>query len=37
MAKPLSEISLRILEVMKKYPQGISEGEIRDILRIPPC
>src|SRR5665213_177291 len=37
MAKPLSEISLRILEVMKQYPEGISEGEIREILRIPPA
>src|ERR1700724_2358603 len=33
MAK-LSEISLRILEVMKQHPQGISEGEIREILKI---
>jgi hypothetical protein len=37
MAKPLSEMSLRILEVMKQYPQGISEGGIREILRIPPA
>lgn len=37
MAKPLSEISLRILEVMKQHPQGISEGEIREILQIPPA
>jgi hypothetical protein len=37
MAKPLSEMSLRILDVMKQYPQGISEGEIREILRIPPA
>jgi 5-methylcytosine-specific restriction endonuclease McrA len=33
MAK-LSAISLRILEVMKSHPQGISEGEIREILEI---
>jgi 5-methylcytosine-specific restriction endonuclease McrA len=37
MAKSLSEISLRILEVMKQHPQGISEGEIREILRIAPA
>jgi 5-methylcytosine-specific restriction endonuclease McrA len=37
MAKPLSEISLRILEVMKQHPQGVSEGEIREILQIPPA
>lgn len=33
MAK-LSEISLKILEVMKQHPQGISEGEIRELLKI---
>ena len=37
MAKPLSEISLRILEVMKQRPQGVSEGEIREILQIAPA
>ncbi len=36
MAKSLSEISLRILEVIKRHPQGISEGEIRELLQIPP-
>lgn len=35
MAKALPEISLRILEVMKQHPEGISEGEIREILNIP--
>jgi hypothetical protein len=37
MAKVLSEVSLRILEVMKRHPKGISEGEIREILEIPPA
>jgi len=32
----LSEMSLRILEVMRKHPDGITEGEIREILQIPP-
>ena len=35
MAKPLPGISLRILEVIKQHPEGISEGEIREILNIP--
>jgi hypothetical protein len=30
MAKLLSEISLKILEVMKQHPEGIAEGEIRE-------
>lgn len=34
MSQTLSEISLRILEVMKLHPEGISEGEIREILQI---
>ena len=34
MAK-LSDMSLRILEVMKAHPEGISEGEIREMLQIP--
>jgi 5-methylcytosine-specific restriction endonuclease McrA len=37
MAKSLSEVSLRILDVMKRHPKGISEGEIREILQIPPA
>lgn len=32
----LSKISLQILEVMKQHPKGITEGEIREMLRIPP-
>ncbi len=32
----LSGISLRILEVMRAHPEGITEGEIREILQIPP-
>lgn len=32
----LSDMSLKILEVMKQHPNGITEGEIRDILKIPP-
>jgi 5-methylcytosine-specific restriction endonuclease McrA len=36
MAK-LNEMCLKILEVMKQYPEGISEGEIREILKIPPA
>lgn len=36
MAK-LSEVCLRILEVMKEHPNGISEGEIREMLKIPPA
>ena len=35
MAK-LNEMCLRILEVMKQHPEGITEGEIREILQIPP-
>lgn len=35
MANALSEISLKILEVIKQHAEGISEGEIREILRIP--
>lgn len=35
MAQTLSEISLKILEVMRRHPDGISEGEIREILGIP--
>lgn len=31
----LNEVSLRILEVMKQHPRGITEGEIREILQIP--
>lgn len=34
MASPPSKISLRILEVMKQHPQGITEGEIRRTLNI---
>jgi hypothetical protein len=33
----LSEMSLKILEVMKQHPDGITEGEIREILDIPPA
>ena len=36
MAK-LNEMCLKILEVMKQYPDGITEGEIREILQIPPA
>ena len=35
MAK-LNEMCLRILEVMKAHPEGVTEGEIRKILLIPP-
>ena len=35
MSQSLSEISLRILEVIRQHPDGISEGEIREILNIP--
>lgn len=34
MAK-LNEVCYRILEVMKQHPEGITEGEIREALRIP--
>jgi hypothetical protein len=34
MAK-LNAMSLKILELMKQHPEGISEGEIREALRIP--
>lgn len=34
MPKP-SQMSLKILEVMKQHPAGITEGEIRENLRIP--
>lgn len=36
MAK-LNEMCLKILEVMKEHPDGITEGEIREILQIPPA
>jgi 5-methylcytosine-specific restriction endonuclease McrA len=36
MAK-LNAMSLRILELMKQHPEGISEGEIREALQIPPA
>ncbi len=36
MAK-LTEMCDKILEVMKQHPEGISEGEIREILQIPPA
>jgi len=36
MAK-LNEICLKILEVMKQHPEGVTEGEIREILQIPPA
>jgi hypothetical protein len=36
MAK-LNAMSLKILEVMKEHPEGITEGEIREILGIPPA
>jgi 5-methylcytosine-specific restriction endonuclease McrA len=32
----LSDMSLKILEVMKQHPDGITEGEIREMLKIPP-
>ena len=35
MASSLSKISRRILEVMKQCPKGITEGEIRERLKIP--
>jgi hypothetical protein len=35
MAK-LNEMCLRILNVMKAHPEGVTEGEIREILQIPP-
>jgi len=35
MAK-LNEMCLRILEVMKAHPEGITEGEIRELLQIAP-
>lgn len=34
MAK-LNAMSLKILELMKQHPEGISEGEIREELQIP--
>src|SRR5260370_668695 len=33
----LSDMSLKILEVMKRHPDGITEGEIRELLKIPPA
>ena len=33
----LSEMSLKILEVMKQHPDGITEGKIREILKVPPA
>jgi 5-methylcytosine-specific restriction endonuclease McrA len=30
----LSEMSMKILKVMQEHPQGITEGEIREILKI---
>jgi hypothetical protein len=36
MATKLNEMCLRILDVMKAHPEGITEGEIREILRIAP-
>ncbi|HXP88441.1 MAG TPA: HNH endonuclease [Bryobacteraceae bacterium] len=33
----LNEICLKILGVMKEHPDGITEGEIREILQIPPA
>ncbi len=34
MAK-LNEVCYKILEIMKQHPEGITEGEIREILAIP--
>jgi len=31
----LNEVCLKILQVMKEHPEGITEGEIREILQIP--
>jgi 5-methylcytosine-specific restriction endonuclease McrA len=36
MAK-LNEMCLKILEVMKQHPEGVTEGEIREILQVPPA
>lgn len=33
----LSEMSVKILGVMRQHPEGITEGEIREILQIPPA
>lgn len=33
----LSDMSLKILEVMKQHPEGITDGEIREKLKIPPA
>ena len=35
MTSSLSKISRRILEVMEECPEGITEGEIRERLKIP--
>jgi hypothetical protein len=33
----LNEVCFKILDVMKQHPRGITEGEIREILQIPPA